>query len=154
MTCARHRAFLLRKSRQLAQFAQYLALYFCSVYVRLMSKYVERPLIKPLAESLPAAVAAFEAVLRAAMAVGAAPQKSPERTKALAVAKRARDTYNVALEELRRSERLEGREGAARWLESTLVGIPSSLAAPGGMSAGSLLREVQHAIGQLKHAKW
>ena len=119
-----------------------------------MPKYTERPPIKPLAESLPVAVAAFESVLRAAVAVGATAERTPERAKATSAAKRAREAYNLALEELRRSERLEGREGAARWLESTLVGIPSSMAAPGGMSAASLLAEFQHAIGQLKHAKW
>lgn len=119
-----------------------------------MRKDSERPGAKPLTESLPAALTAFEAVLRAAMAVGATAERTPERSRATAAARSAREVYNVALDELRQSERMEGREGAARWLESTLVGIPSSLAAPGGMSASSLLAEVQYAIGQLKHAKW
>lgn len=92
-------------------------------------------------------------LLKCAIAVG---QREPG---AVARAKNARQQYEAAVLELRRSERAKGREGSINWISSK-VGITTHSVAPNRTNTDyeSQLkvyqRTVQEALDDLKRATW
>lgn len=106
-----------------------------------------KSMARPVEETLPELEAALEALLRAAMAVGRG-----EDSGAVVKARKARGTFNGALEALRRTERRAGRDGACSTIRSAISVSERSKATP--HSAVDYRKCVLLEIQKLKDATW
>ena len=102
---------------------------------------------KTLADAEREYIAALEYLLRSAVLVG---KKEPG---AVVKAKRARQLYNSAVVELRRSERQAGRTGSINWIHSQL-GVAAHSSNARGPGDIDFVETVERALESLKNATW
>lgn len=111
--------------------------------------------MKPIIYSPPKALAdaerdylsALEYLLRCAVMVG------KKESGAIVKAKRARQLYNTAVIEVRRSERQSGRTGSINWIHSQL-GVAQHSANARGPGNIDYVDTVERALESLKNATW
>ncbi len=102
---------------------------------------------KTLADAERDYVSALEYLLRSAVMVG---KKEPG---AVVKAKRARQLYNSAVIEVRRSERHAGRTGSINWIHSQL-GVAQHSANARGPGDIDFVQTIELALESLKNATW
>lgn len=102
----------------------------------------------PLAEAEPAYLAALEELLKVAVNVGRKHAETVSR------AKRAKREYQLAVNDLRRSERATGGQGSINWINSPLGQHRHSQPFNRSCTPRDIEREITAALDALKEATW